>query len=433
MGIDTDEDEDEREEPSIEMRLRWGEDLLRVAHFTPPRSVRVGELAEDDLPLGRDLLGADRATIVVADGEGVRAIAPPGVKAIVERTGEPPAAASASQGAGGTSIPLVLGTRVILSFPAGGASVYRSAAAEAPVIVEVAMVRAGRVVGRNVGLGDTRRFIAACAVAAGAAAGVLWSPGQGPAPVDTGSLSVEQVQEIVRLLRLGAEPADDVPEEPRPISRSWRDGLHAANVSMIEEGPYGPSTLDIHPTLATLFCSSDFDTEGELGWIANHDSRGMYCAARVVTPFGLRGSWPWPAVPARDPLGRDPHDVWPFLHPRAARAASAVQVGRVRLGPVTISGPLESAVVTRAIGQNLGRVRLCYAEGLGRVPTLAGKVLLRLAIGRDGVVSVAGTGWSELSDKDVSRCLLDAFRGMAFPVPEGRIATVAQELVFTPR
>jgi len=70
-------------------------------------------------------------------------------------------------------------------------------------------------------------------------------------------------------------------------------------------------------------------------------------------------------------------------------------------GPVTVSGRLPPEVVQRIVRQNYGRFRMCYENGLHGNPNLTGRVAVRFVIGREGSVSNAANGGSDLPDSGV--------------------------------
>ena len=65
---------------------------------------------------------------------------------------------------------------------------------------------------------------------------------------------------------------------------------------------------------------------------------------------------------------------------------------------------VQSRQTMRVVRQNYGRFRMCYEQGLGRNPNLEGRVSARFVIGRDGAVSNASNGGSDLPDSGVVSC-----------------------------
>jgi hypothetical protein len=109
------------------------------------------------------------------------------------------------------------------------------------------------------------------------------------------------------------------------------------------------------------------------------------------------------------------------------------QVPRLTPAGVTIaSGHLPPEVIQRIVRQNYGRFRGCYESGLGANPNLSGRVTARFIIDRDGAVSNAANGGSDLPDSKVVSCVLSQFYGISFPPPENGIVTVSYPIMFTP-
>jgi hypothetical protein len=104
----------------------------------------------------------------------------------------------------------------------------------------------------------------------------------------------------------------------------------------------------------------------------------------------------------------------------------------LRQGDLTVNGRLPREVIQRIVRQNYGRFRFCYEDGLRRNPHLEGRVTVRFAIGRDGAVSAAQNGDSDLPDASVVTCVIRAYMNLSFPPPEGGIVTVVYPIMFTP-
>ncbi len=100
-------------------------------------------------------------------------------------------------------------------------------------------------------------------------------------------------------------------------------------------------------------------------------------------------------------------------------------------GITTVSGRLPPEVIQRTVRQNFGRFRQCYESGLRSNPNLAGRVMARFVIGRDGAVSNVSAG-GDLPDATVKSCVASAFYGLSFPTPEGGIVTVSYPIMLTP-
>ena len=104
---------------------------------------------------------------------------------------------------------------------------------------------------------------------------------------------------------------------------------------------------------------------------------------------------------------------------------------KIRMGMTSVSGRLPPEIIQRIVRQNFGRFRFCYERGLMRKPDLQGRVAVRFLIGRDGAVSSAANGGSDLPDAEVVTCVVNSFRALSFPQPEGGVVTVVYPIVFS--
>ena len=89
-------------------------------------------------------------------------------------------------------------------------------------------------------------------------------------------------------------------------------------------------------------------------------------------------------------------------------------------------------IIQRIVRQSEGRFRGCYAEGLRRNPSLAGRVVTKFVIARDGSVAAASDGGSDLPDDAVRACIARAFTSLEFPSSPDGIATVVYPIVLSP-
>jgi hypothetical protein len=97
-----------------------------------------------------------------------------------------------------------------------------------------------------------------------------------------------------------------------------------------------------------------------------------------------------------------------------------------------VSGHLPPEVVQRIVRQNYGRFRMCYESGLRLNPNLTGRITARFVIGREGAVTNASNGGSDMPDSGVTACVVQAFYGLSFPKPENGIVTVSYPIMFSP-
>ncbi len=99
---------------------------------------------------------------------------------------------------------------------------------------------------------------------------------------------------------------------------------------------------------------------------------------------------------------------------------------------VQVNGRLPAERIQHVVRMNQPRVRFCYEQGLRASPTLAGRVSVKFVIDGAGLVAAATDGGSDLPDRDVIACIVDAFREMTFPIPEGGLVTVVYPFALTP-
>jgi TonB family protein len=96
-------------------------------------------------------------------------------------------------------------------------------------------------------------------------------------------------------------------------------------------------------------------------------------------------------------------------------------------------GWLPHDVVQQRVRATYPSVRACYERGLARNPGLTGKVEVRFVVGVEGGVQSAElTQRSTLGDADVRACVLEAFRKLVFPAPEGGTAVVVYPIELEP-
>lgn len=108
-----------------------------------------------------------------------------------------------------------------------------------------------------------------------------------------------------------------------------------------------------------------------------------------------------------------------------------VKTPQVRMGMTSVSGRIPPEIVQRVIRQNYGKFRMCFENGLRNNPNLNGRVTTRFVINRDGSVSNASNGGSDLPDQGVVQCVVRSFYGLSFPAPETGIVTVVYPIMFT--
>lgn len=95
-------------------------------------------------------------------------------------------------------------------------------------------------------------------------------------------------------------------------------------------------------------------------------------------------------------------------------------------------GHLPAEVIQRIVRLSHGRFRNCYEAGLRTNPSLGGRVAVRFVIDRNGGVTLASDGGSDLPDEGVRKCVVQTFYSLSFPQPENGTVRVTYPLVFAP-
>lgn len=108
-----------------------------------------------------------------------------------------------------------------------------------------------------------------------------------------------------------------------------------------------------------------------------------------------------------------------------------VRVPRVRQAKARVSGSLDKDVIRRIVRAHLNEVRSCYLHGLGRDPSLRGRVSVQWSIGGTGTVLGVSTESSTLGDSSVTECINKFVRRWKFPEPAaGGTVQVTMPFVF---
>ena len=106
---------------------------------------------------------------------------------------------------------------------------------------------------------------------------------------------------------------------------------------------------------------------------------------------------------------------------------------RVRGGAPAVSGMLSADLVQRVFRRHTREIRSCYEKQLRKVPTLAGKVVLKLIIDALGKVISATISETTLKDSEVETCMAARAAKWVFPAHKGGgQAVITYPFVFKP-
>ena len=84
-------------------------------------------------------------------------------------------------------------------------------------------------------------------------------------------------------------------------------------------------------------------------------------------------------------------------------------------------GSLDKSIIDAKIKEILPDVKACYNEGLTEQPDLTGKVVIKIVIGKDGIVSSAEPDpeRTTLKSTEVVECIASKVAQVVFPSPKG--------------
>ncbi|RYE75078.1 MAG: AgmX/PglI C-terminal domain-containing protein, partial [Myxococcales bacterium] len=89
-------------------------------------------------------------------------------------------------------------------------------------------------------------------------------------------------------------------------------------------------------------------------------------------------------------------------------------------------------VVQRVVRARYPAFQRCYEDGLRRVPTLRGRVVVYFFVERTGALREVRDHGSELPDAEVVKCVVHEFEGLSFPPSESGVTTVVYPISFAP-
>lgn len=105
---------------------------------------------------------------------------------------------------------------------------------------------------------------------------------------------------------------------------------------------------------------------------------------------------------------------------------------KIRQKEVVGSTRIPAEVIQRVIQRNYGRFRGCYETGLKANPALAGRVSVAMTISADGSVTSVANAGSDLPDANVVSCIVRNFGGLNFPAPDA-VVHIVYPLALSPQ
>jgi len=112
--------------------------------------------------------------------------------------------------------------------------------------------------------------------------------------------------------------------------------------------------------------------------------------------------------------------------------AHAADVVATTSGSPIILGALDKSIIDAVIKRHLSAIRYCYQRELQKSPDLAGRVVVKFVIGKDGTVASASIKSSTMNAVVVESCVAARFLRMKFPPSPGEgIVLVSYPFLFS--
>src|SRR5688572_14787287 len=470
---------------SVEVMVLWGSNVLHVSHLTPPRNFYVGEeLSKNfgcDFFIPSEKLGTTRLPVVSGDRASVSLVIPPNATGYVDLPGQGrlslddirPRAQPSAEISGGHQFPLP-----------GGAKAHVEVN---DFVFQVAAVNAGKPLKHGVGAAWDWTVASYFGLSFLAHAGIIAAMAFFVPPLgltDDEELDKDALFLMQQYLKAAAEREQEEkdPEVVQENSDNKEGGTGTRAKG--EEGSMGnPTTKATNKRYAVQGPKDNPDPHiarqaalreaMEFGMIGLLNTGAAGDPNAPTAPWGRDTSLGTDEVSARGNMWGDEigdafgagglglsgigeggggrgegiglGNIGTLGHGAGTGTGQGFGAGhgrlggshatrapKVRMGATTVSGRLPPEVIQRIVRQNYGRFRMCYEQGLSRNPNLQGRVSARFVIGRDGSVSNASNGGSDLPDSAVVSCVVSAFYGLSFPQPEGGIVTVVYPIMLSP-
>jgi len=470
---------------SVEVMVLWGANVLHVSHLTPPRNFYVGEEQGKnfacDFFIPSEKLGTTRLPVVVGDRASVAVVIPPGATGTVELPGMPRMSMDEARQRAQPTAEVSGGHQ--LNLPSGG----KARVEVGDFVFQVAAVNAGKPIKHGVAVGfdwNVAMYFGLSLAAVGGlvAAMAFFVPPMGL--TDDEELDKDALYLMQQYLKSAAEREQEEKEAEVVQDNSDNKEGGTGTRAKGEEGSMGnPTTKAVNKRYAVQGPKDNPDPHiarqaalreaAEFGMIGLLNTGAAGDPNAPTAPWGRDTSLGTDDVSARGNMWGDEigdafgagglglsgigeggggrgegiglGNIGTLGHGAGTGTGQGFGAGhgrlggshqtkapKVRMGATTVSGRLPPEVIQRIVRQNYGRFRMCYEQGLGRNPNLEGRVSARFVIGRDGAVSNASNGGSDLPDSGVVSCVVSAFYGLSFPQPEGGIVTVVYPIMLSP-
>jgi hypothetical protein len=470
---------------SVEVMILWGTNVLHVSHLTPPRNFYVGEEQGKnfacDFFIPSEKLGTTRLPVVIGDRASVAVVIPPGARGSVEMPGMPRMSMDEARQRAQPTAEVSGGHQ--LNLPSGA----KARVEVGDFVFQVSAVNAGKPIKHGVGTTFDWGVAMYFGLSLGAVGGLVLAMAFFVPPLgltDDEDLDKDALYLMQQYLKSAAEREQEEKEAEVVQDNSDNKEGGTGTRAKGEEGSMGnPTTKAVNKRYAVQGPKDNPDPHiarqaalreaMEFGMIGLLNTGAAGDPNAPTAPWGRDTSLGSDDVSARGNMWGDEigdafgagglglsgigeggggrgegiglGNIGTLGHGAGTGTGQGFGAGhgrlggshqtkapKVRMGATTVSGRLPPEVIQRIVRQNYGRFRMCYEQGLGRNPNLEGRVSARFVIGRDGAVSNASNGGSDLPDSGVVSCVVSAFYGLSFPQPEGGIVTVVYPIMLSP-
>jgi TonB family protein len=458
---------------TLEVVVQWGShSILHVAHSSPPRAFYVGDGGDGrepggeadapaiDFALDRSLLGCERLSLVLVDGDEVRVLLPAGASAQLQ-LGDAciDARELAAQGKlrpapeqpGAHSFALPAGASARVAIGALAFTLTLGSDALGPVLAQ----------NQTVDWKGQRWTLASFAAHSALLALFMFLP------PTSGVLALGELDSRSRLVSFAIDARETLPEVPEWTDPGPGGGSDSGERADGEEGAAGTPEAPAQPrrgeasgraprrSLPVATARPDPATVGILGILrsaqltapnaftgeraegnALQDVFGgvngpLVGLTRGLGGLGMIGSGRGAGGNADGTVGTG---ALPTIgtggggHGPGDRYGQGVgnlggvrdsRVPRIRVMPADVRGNLSKETIRRVIRLHLAEVRACYQERLISRPDLQGRVAVRFIVAPTGAVQAAGVASSDLRDATTEQCIVHAVRRWSFPQPDG--------------
>ncbi|HEY4103917.1 MAG TPA: AgmX/PglI C-terminal domain-containing protein [Polyangiaceae bacterium] len=470
---------------SVEVMVMWGTNVLHVSHLTPPRNFYVGEEQGKnfacDFFIPSEKLGTTRLPVVIGDRASVAVVIPPGARGSVELPGMPRMTMDEARARAQPTAEVSGGHQ--LNLPSGG----KARVEVGDFVFQVSAVNAGKPIKHGVGTTFDWNVAMYFGLSLAAIGGLVAAMAFFVPPLgltDDEDLDKDALYLMQQYLKSAAEREQEEKEAEVVQDNSDNKEGGTGTRAKGEEGSMGnPTTKAVNKRYAVQGPKDNPDPHiarqaalreaMEFGMIGLLNTGAAGDPNAPTAPWGRDTSLGTDDVSARGNMWGDEigdafgagglglsgigeggggrgegiglGNIGTLGHGAGTGTGQGFGAGhgrlggshqtkapKVRMGATTVSGRLPPEVIQRIVRQNYGRFRMCYEQGLSRNPNLEGRVSARFVIGRDGAVSNASNGGSDLPDSGVVSCVVSAFYGLSFPQPEGGIVTVVYPIMLSP-